>query len=287
MFEKNLILNALANNPLSIQEEKDLMRAFGNNHFSIGEPKKKLKSIDWEISRSSLSKSIKSPSYEQCRTYACNDIIKNLTYLNTDLPFITELPRGSKFCFLVRVGTDMADPNSPVRYYNQFAERNYISFSTITNKNVSHYGIGGNILFAYNITADLIAHIFPMDCDSDSDAINEEDITEFPSLWLTLQDLNESTLKLKTYNQITCKTKQDGKILKPCRIIVIDEIDDYITSVARSFGIGCTIIHPDKTALCETYDPFFPMEKDSVFKASQLFRDLKKFYSINENERRF
>ena len=137
MFEKNLILNALANNPLSIQEEKDLMRAFGNNHFSIGEPKKKLKSIDWEISRSSLSKSIKSPSYEQCRTYACNDIIKNLTYLNTDLPFITELPRGSKFCFLVRVGTDMADPNSPVRYYNQFAERNYISFSTITNKNVN------------------------------------------------------------------------------------------------------------------------------------------------------
>lgn len=245
--------------------------------------KKKMRSKEWEISRSSLSKVKKSPTYNECREYACKDIC-----LHTQIEeqgFISELPRGTKFSFLVRVGTNLSNPNDPSTYFGQFENRNFISFSTIYNKNVSYYGLGGNILFAYNMSPELIAHIFPMDCDSDPNAINEEDITEFPSLWLTLHELNESTLKLKTYNQITCRTKCNGKIIKPVRIIAIDSITPEAETIAKAFGIGCTIVHPNKNAICEKSDPFIPFIAENKRKREAIFKNLKKMYSLEECQR--
>ena len=245
--------------------------------------KKKMRSKEWEISRSSLSKVKKSPTYNECREYACKDIC-----LHTQIEeqgFISELPRGTKFSFLVRVGTNLSNPNDPSTYFGQFENRNFISFSTIYNKNVSYYGLGGNILFAYNMSPELIAHIFPMDCDSDPNAINEEDITEFPSLWLTLHELNESTLKLKTYNQITCRTKCNGKIIKPVRIIAIDSITPEVETIAKAFGIGCTIVHPNKNAICEKCDPFIPFIAENKRKREAIFKNLKKMYSLEECQR--
>ena len=199
--------------------------------------------------------------------------------------FISELSRGTKFSFLVRVGTNLSNPNDPSTYFGQFENRNFISFSTIYNKNVSYYGLGCNILFAYNMSPELIAHIFPMDCDSDPNAINEEDITEFPSLWLTLHELNESTLKLKTYNQITCRTKCNGKIIKPVRIIAIDSITPEAETIAKAFGIGCTIVHPNKNAICEKCDPFIPFIAENKRKREAIFKNLKKMYSLEECQR--
>lgn len=252
--------------------------------------KKKMRGIDWEISRSSLAKIKKSPSYEECRKYACEDICANLTRSEGQSPFIIELPRGTKFNFMVRVGTEIFSPigpNHPSSYLSQFFKRNYISFSIINNKNVSYYGLGGDILFAYDMTPEMICHVFPMDTDSDNQAIYEADLTEFPSLWLTLSDLNAATLKLRTYNQLSCRTKkEDGQIIRPSRIIAIDKINQEIESVAKAFGIGCTIIHPDKDAICETYDPFFPVkDRNSIIKTKKLFENLKKFYELDESKR--
>lgn len=267
MFEEHSIFNTLVDSDLLFEK-------------SIEAKRSKLKSTEWEISRSSLSKLKKNVSYDDCKFYACNDIANNLNHISLDLPFIIDLPKGSIFNFLVRVGTGLLTPNDVETYYNQFSERDYISFSTISNKNVSHYGMGGNILFAYNITPDLIVHIFPMDCDSNCEASEESDITIYPSLWLTLKELNAATLKLKTYNQITCKTKKDGQILKPCRIIAINKITDEILSIAKKFGIGITIVHPDKKAICETYDPFIPFQKKYESKRKALFHELEKLYSL-------
>ena len=237
---------------------------------------------NWEVSHSSLARKQENPSYNECRTYACEDIIKNLTHEQ-----VTELPKGSKFHFLVRVGTDMnceTGPNDPVTYFNQFKKRKYVSFSTINHKNVSYYGSGGNILFAYDIQPSLIAHIFPMDSDSRPNATQESEISRFPSLWLSLKDLTVATLKLKTYNQITCLTRgEDGEIIKPSRIIAIDEVNDEIKSVAESFGIGYTIVHPERKALCEHYDPFateLTTEPNITEKKQKLFKKLKELYSL-------
>ena len=239
-----------------------------------------MRSKEWEISRSSLAKIKKNPTYNESREYACKDICSNT--LIEEQGFISELPKGSRFSFLVRVGTNLLGPNDPAKYYEQFENRNFISFSTICNKNISYFGLGGDILFAYNMTPDLIAHIFPMDCDSNPDAVNEDDITEYPSIWLTLSDLNAATIRLKTYNQITCRTKSktDGQIIKPSRIIAIGSINSNIESVARAFGIGCTIVHPNKSAICEKYDPFLPFGNRD--KKTALFRELKKMYSLEE-----
>lgn len=243
--------------------------------------KRKIRDKEWEISRSSLARVRKNPTYNECREYACKDICSNT--LIKEQGYISELPRGSKFNFIVRVGTDFSNPNEPSKYYGQFERRNFISFSTINNKNVSHYGLGGGILFAYNITPDLIAHIFPMDCDSNPYAVNEEDITEYPSIWLTLSELNAATIKLKTYNQVTCRTKSkaDGRIIMPSRVIAIDSINSRIESVAKAFGIGCTIVHPNKNAISEQYDPFLPIGSTDVqSKRKVLFKELKKMYSL-------
>ena len=250
---------------------------------SDGSTKKKMRSKEWEISRSSLAKVQKNPTYKECREYACKDIC-----LHTQIEeqgFVSELPRGSKFSFLVRVGTKLSNPNDPSTYFGQFENRNFISFSTISNKNISFYGLGGNVLFAYNMSPDLIAHVFPMDCDSDPNAVNEEDITEFPSIWLTLHELNEATLRLKTYNQITCRTKCNGKIIKPARIIAIDAITPEVETIARAFGIGCTIVHPNKNAICEKGDPFFSFIPENKSKREAIFKELKKMYSLEERQR--
>lgn len=95
----------------------------------------------------------------------------------------------------------------PDNYYNQFYVGKYASFSIINSKNISHYGEGGNLLFAYNFSPSLISHIFPIDSDSDTTALLEDELTEFPSLWLTLSSLDDITFDLKTYNQITAMTK--------------------------------------------------------------------------------
>lgn len=260
-----------------------MFEEFLSGASDIGQTKRKLKSVEWEISRSSLSKLKKNPTYDECKKYACEDIIKSLTYEGDDLPFITEISRGQPFNFLVRVGTDFAgNPNDPEIYFKQFENRKFISFSTISNKNVSFYGLGGNVLFAYRIDPTLIAHVFPMDSDSDPYANDESQITELPSLWLTLKELNAVTLKLQTYNQVTCRTKDDhGKIIKPYRIIAIEKTNPEIEQIAKQFNIGCTVVHPNKNAVCETFDPFLPIQKENVRKAVNLINILKKKYGID------
>ena len=109
--------------------------------------------------------------------------------------------------------------------------------------------MGRKVFFVYNILPEDIAHIFPLDCDSITDADSEENLTPLPSLWLTMQDLNDVTNRLEVYNQITCKTKRNGQILKPFAVIAFDELDEHTKKIAKNFGIGCIIVHPDKDAI--------------------------------------
>lgn len=236
------------------------------------------KSKEWEVEHSSLARlSTNSITYEQCRNYSRMDIVNNLTHMPDNLPFITELPPGTDFNFLVRVDTTKGYSYDPNSYYSSFEERDFISFSTINRKNISHYKYHGrNLLLAYNIPPEVIVHVFPADSDTNSRAKNEEDLTILPSLWLNIEDLNSLTLKLKTYNQITCKTKINGTILKPFAIIVFDEIDDYAISVAKDFGIGCIIVHPDNNALHYNADLYY--DYYTTKKASDTMENL---YQIN------
>lgn len=202
----------------------------------------------WEIQHSSLSKIHSGNlSYEDCRRYSCEDIVNNMTKFTEKLPFIVEIPENSEFNFIGRVDTTYGCQNCPETYFNAFQVRTFISFSTINNKNISHYK--NRPFFVYDILPSDIVHVFPIDSDTNQRAKHEENLTILPSLWLTLQDLNDLTLDFGVYDQITCKTKRSGKIIKPFAVIAFNSLDDKIISIAKDFGISCIIVHPDKNTI--------------------------------------
>lgn len=241
---------------------------------------KKLKDKEWERQNSTVGKIFPHLTYNKCREVACKNIAHNLTKIDFANSRVVDLPKGIPFTFLVRVDTRLIHYNDPKYYYNQFKRRSFVSFSTITNKNCSHYGLGGNVLFAYNIPPSAIAHVFPIDSDTCTNAKTEDELTYLPSLWLNLEELNNATLKLGSYNQVTCKTKIKGSILKPFAVIAIGEPDPYSAEVAKAFGIGYVIIHPDDDAIMETFDPHFPIKDDSVLKAEKIKKKISKMYGL-------
>lgn len=203
---------------------------------------------DFEVQKSSFArKAQKEVSYDECRSYACEDIARRLTHIQGDMPDIIEIPKEKGFHFIGRVDTSGFEENTPDAYYKAFEERNFVSFSTINRRNISHYE--GEIFYVYNLMPEDIVHIFPMDSNTNMYATNESELTIAPSLWLTLRELEEETHHLGTYNQITCKTKRKGEIIKPIGVIEFGEDQTKAKIVAKMFGIKRIIVHPNKNAI--------------------------------------
>lgn len=119
-------------------------------------------------------------------------------------------------------------------------------------------------------------HIFPVDSNTEKYAKNERELTVFPSLWITLKELEKITEELKVYNQVTCKTKREGQIIKPFAVIAFNEIDEQIQNIAKKFGVGIVIVHPNEDAI--NYD------KDLLYEHSKLNRvssKMKELYGID------
>jgi hypothetical protein len=157
-----------------------------------------------------------------------------------------EIPEGKEFHFIGRVDTSLRG-NYPDSYYETFQRRNFVSFSTINKRNISHYK--GGVFFVYNILPNDIVHIFPLDSDTKKMATIEDELSAVPSLWLTLEELEYLTEKMKVYNQVTCKTRREGHIIKPFAVIAFDSIDEKIQTIANKFDIGCIVVHPNKDAI--------------------------------------
>lgn len=217
--------------------------------------KYELKRLEWEIAHSSLAKKIGNseiPNYDLCRKYACSDIVKNLTHINTNGEAIIEIPKGTDFHFIGRVDTNGGYRSyDPYFYYKTFEEREFISFSIINNSNISHYR--GNVFLVYNILPQDIVHIFPSDSFIFTEATSEKELTPIPSLWMTLKEVEDISLKMRVYNQITCRTKRNGKILKPFAVISFGSFDSKKSKtpqeVANRFGIPCIKVQPNEDAV--------------------------------------
>ncbi len=199
----------------------------------------------WEIVHSSLAR-LRNSTYEECRAYACQDITDSLTKVSIGKGEIVEIPYGVPFNFIGRVDTSLSD-NNPKQYYQAYMDRDFISYSTICNENVSHFR--GNIFFVYNIYPEDIVHIFPIDSDTKRYATIETELTPLPSLWLSMSDLNSLSRQLGVYNQVTIKTKRNGQIYKPFAVIALEQTSNEIQKIADLFGIGTIILHPDKNAI--------------------------------------
>ena len=242
---------------------------------------------DFEIINSSYYKLKNDASYTECKNFSCNDIITNLTHfdnISLKYPNVIEIPENTDFHFLVRIPTNI-NGYDPDFYYNSFKDRKFISFSTINRKNISHYNYEGrNTLLAYDIVPSSIVHVFPIDSDLDTHATSEDMLTSIPSLWLTLDEIDNIALKLQLYTQITCKTKINGKIIRPFAAIAINNLDDITKQIAKDFGIACIIIHPDKDAISNCislYDDYSKTQEASKFLENNYNISVKEHYHSN------
>lgn len=237
----------------------------------------------WEKRYSSLFKQYmsllkKEPdglTYQQCREYACKDISKRTWNSFEDNNRIIEIPKGKEFHFLGRVDTSMGSGNYyPEDYFNVFKKSNYIAFSTINNRNISHYL--GRPFLVYNILPQEIVHIFPTDSDTEEGyEQREEELTFLPSLWLKLNELEDLTARLGVYNQVTCKAKRNGEIIKPYGIIAFEKIDEEIQKIAEQLEIKIIIVHPDENAI--NYCDDLLLDKEKITSISPI---MEKEYEI-------
>lgn len=229
---------------------------------------------EWEIVHSSLNRStsVTHVTYEQCRAYACKSIASSLTNVSIKNGEVVEIPYGVPFHFIGRVDTS-SDKNNPQSYYEAYKNRNFISYTTICNKNVSHYK--GEVFFVYNIYPEDIVHIFPMDSDTKKSASKEEELTCLPSLWLTLSQLDMLSTKLGVYNQITAKTKRNGQIIKPFAVVAFDQTNCIVQKAADLFEIGTVIIHPDENAVQYSGDLLYDWYK--LQSISQIMKEIYGF----------
>ena len=220
----------------------------------------KYRTKEWERINSDLykmyiaeGKSTDTLTLQDCREFSVQNIADNLTKIDTDKSFI-ELGEDDKFCFIGRVDTNVEDPYNPTTYYKSCQDRAFMSFSTLTHENISHYkNSNKNYMFVYNMPASAIVHVFPCDADTSTRAKNEEELTCFPSLWITLDKLNLLTKLPRVYNQVTCRTKYDnGEIIKPAGLLVFNEMTEEAHEVADKFEIPVILAHTKKNVI--TYD---------------------------------
>jgi hypothetical protein len=231
----------------------------------------------WEIEHSSLYKQSlinqminKNLTLRKCMNFARQDIVSNLTKIHTT-EHITDIKQGEKFCFLARVDTAKCAYDKEI-YLNQFKERDFIAFSTITEENVSHYENRNNdFMLAYNVPPASISHIFPCDSNTNTKAKTLYSLTYFPSLWLTLEELNDLTKELQVYNQVTCTTKTNNKILLPKAVLAFNKPTKEAKIVAKKFHIPCVIVHPKENAISYTKDML--MDKTTLYRVSKQMED--------------
>ncbi len=229
-----------------------------------------MKQESWLIQHSSLVKRClatrvqleKFPTFDECWKYAC-DCISNGTRLQRvpRVGEVVEVNGEQSFHFMVRVDTTVqiivdGTTITPKVYYKTFESREFVSFSTIWQDNVSHYM--GSPLFVYNINPEDIVHIFPMDSSTFMYAKHSKDLTNAPNLLLDLKDIDNLSTEMGCYPQITCRTKRNGRIIKPVAIAVLNNITSEDAKIAESFGLGIfriitshKAIRYDKDVLCD------------------------------------
>lgn len=204
---------------------------------------------EWIIKNSSFN--FLGITLEECRRKSFEDIYRGLTKIDVpkDKYWELYLKKGIDFHLIGRVDTAQAGEGGikKKRYYRDFTERDFVGFTEVWNKNVSHYK--GNIFFLYDIIPEDIAHVFPCDSNTQKYAEKVEELSQLPSMCFTLKELERLSYEMKTYCQITCRTKRDKMIIKPYAIMTFDNPTSRENQIAKAFEIGVVIVEPDDDAI--------------------------------------
>ena len=282
-FDEKKLIHKLGGN--SKQNKEDAETLFGL--FSMD---KALKSR-FEILTSSLRKKVNDfVSLEDAKNYAINDIAEGLTKIPEGLDTENAFEINAPFKILARVDTSKDGDYDLDAFAKQSLDRNYLSYTVVTDKNISHYKTNHSFLLAYNMPAEAIVHVFPTDSDTRLYATKDDEVSGEPSMWLTLDELCELSDEIELYNQITCRTQVNGKPILPSAVLVFDKIEPDAEEVAKRFGLPIVIAHPQKNAICYVGDSCMlntnPETADKYFNMIEIFKSKLRKCFKTRNEKR-
>ena len=147
---------------------------------------------DFEVRISTLGRKDGEHTIEECRRYACESIAKGITKVEVKRGEIVEIPAGTPFFFFGQVADNpYRERDVPKNYFKWLKNTPFFAGSTISSKRLSHYK--GDIFYLYDIEPGSIAHIFPMDSNTNNLKEDERRLTWLPSCWLDLFELENMT----------------------------------------------------------------------------------------------
>ena len=220
--------------------------------------KNHIETISADMDRKSLES-----LYIACREYACSSIVNHLTkFDNLKAGEIYHLfCNTNKFYILARVRTNWEKPS-----IEETAEkRRFLSFSILTEKNVSHYP--GLVLYGFHngVKPSMIGYIFPRDADTIADAKNRLELSDEPEILLDIEDLCRAAWEKRTYCQVSIESKTieyingvppKTKALQPEVVIAIDEPTKNDIFAARQRKLPILVLHRRKNTIMNVCDQF-------------------------------
>lgn len=190
---------------------------------------------------------------EQAKQFSIADILSHITKLPAPISnqsaTIQKLAPDVPFSFIARVDTSGNGSYSAQEIIKQSSSRQYLSYSLVTNKNISHYKTKYPFMLVYNIPPEAIAHIFPADSDTNPYATKDSEISGLPSTWLTFDELTNITNQIGMYNQISCKTQINGQPLLPSAILAFNTAGVLEKNAATALNLPIILVHPNKDAI--------------------------------------
>lgn len=191
--------------------------------------------------------------YRAARAYACSSIINSLYPLGGLTSDITTLDCATDhFYLLARVRTNWEAPT-----IEQTADlRTFLGFSLLSERNLSHFP--GRVLYGYytDVTPDMIAHICPYDADTISYMHNRFEVSAQPEQLLDAEDLLLSACEHHTYSQLTIRSKNGSRVLRPDCIIAIDEISSDDRLAREKYQLPILLIHRSPNTLYHVKDQY-------------------------------
>ncbi len=208
-------------------------------------------------------------SVGQMKTRAVGDMLASLTTI--DFNGRNKIQVRDKFKFLARVNTTPNGRCSMQELIKQSTEREYLSYSIITDENISRYKSNDSFMLIYeDMPAEAVVHMCPIDSDTDTKANNELNLTGYPSFWYSPKEFDNLTNKIGLYNQVTCKTRIGDKIILPTAILTFKNVKPDATLISKSLGIPIVVAFPQKNAINYQGDL-----NENVY-----FNNPKKFYHL-------
>lgn len=203
--------------------------------------------------------------YGKAREYACESIASHLTTFDSmDSGGIYHLScNNDRFYVLARVRTNYENDTLE----NTAKERAFLSFSILTEKNLSHFP--GRVIYGYQkISPSMIGYICHHDADTFPYAETRLELSEATEELLDIEDLCAQALSEKTYCQVSIKTKKTSyagpirtaEVLLPSVVIAIDspKKDDLLAAAQRKLPI--LVLHRSAKTIMHVYDMFFTPE---------------------------